>query len=220
MTSNKSKWLRARHPEQIEERRNCILDAASALLVEQGLEGTGINAIARQADISKANIYRYFESREAILLHLLMKEHERWMKALQRRLKKLSGSQDEEQIVKAITASLAKRPTYCLLVGSLANVLEQNVSTETIREFKRELQGLAAPVCLSLQQAHSGLTPDVGQNFLAILSMSAAGIWPHCNPSPAVREVLAEHEFAPFRFTFQSTLLLSGLGLMRQMLDS
>ena len=48
--------------------------------------------------------------------------------------------------------------------------------------------------------------------------MQAAGIWPHFNPAPAVQEVLAEQEFAHFRFHFQDTLLTSGLGLMRQML--
>ena len=38
-----------------------------------GLDGTGLNAIAREAGLSKPNLYVYFESREAILLRLLLK---------------------------------------------------------------------------------------------------------------------------------------------------
>ena len=49
-------WQRARKPEQKEERREAILAAAGRLLDAEGLEGTGLNAIAREAGISKANV--------------------------------------------------------------------------------------------------------------------------------------------------------------------
>ncbi|MGB0954222.1 MAG: TetR family transcriptional regulator [Planctomycetota bacterium] len=219
MTSkNQSEWLRARQPEQIEERRQSILQAASALLEEHGLDGTGINAIARQAEISKANIYRYFESREAILLQLLLEEHQLWLKSLQRRLKNLKGSKKEEQIAQAATASLVSRPRYCILLGSLANVLEQNVGPDTVRAFKREMASLSEPALASLQQAHPGLTLEKGHQFLALLAMTASGIWPHCHPADAVQEVLAEKEFMLFRFRFQGSLLIAARGLVREIL--
>jgi len=218
MTKKTSNWLRARQPKQIEERRRSILEAASALLKASGLEGTGINAIARQAGVSKANIYRYFESREAILLQLLLDAHERWLNSLQRKLRKLRGSQEQDAIAAALTTTLVKHPRYCQMVGWLAGVLEQNVSADTIRAFKRELVSSAGPTLGCLQEAHHALTPEKGQWLLVVLSMQAAGIWPHCHPAPAAQEVLAEKEFAPFRLDFQATLLVSARGLLAQVL--
>ena len=59
---------RARQPEQKELRREAILEAATELLAEKGLHDISLSAIARRAKLSKANLYRYFESREAIFL--------------------------------------------------------------------------------------------------------------------------------------------------------
>jgi TetR/AcrR family transcriptional regulator len=218
MTKKNPSWLRARQPEQIEERRHSILAAASTLLDQSGLEGTGINAIARQAGLSKANLYRYFESREAILLQLLLDEHERWLKTLGRKLKKLDGCQNGDLIAEALTSALGKHPRYCQMVGSLANVLEQNVSADTIRAFKRELVASANSTVAALHQAHQELTPEKAQWLLVVVSMQASGIWPHCHPSPEAQKVLAEEEFTHFRLDFHHTLLASAKGLISQLL--
>ncbi len=58
-------WRRARRPELKEQRRTAILDAARTMLDNKGLGGSGLNALAREAGMSKVNVYQYFESREA-----------------------------------------------------------------------------------------------------------------------------------------------------------
>lgn len=220
MSTPKTDWQRARHPEQIEERRQAILEAASALLGSEGLDGTGINAIAREAGISKANIYRYFESREAILLQLLLDEHQRWLDSLQGRLEDLAGSQDVAALSGAIADTLTARPLFCHLVGSLATVLEQNVGPDTVRTFKREILAAAGPTIEALHRAHEGLIPEKGRQFLVLLSMTASGIWPHCHPAPAVEEVLAEEEFAHFRFDFRDTVAFEAASILANLLRS
>ena len=76
------KWERARKPEQIESRRQDILSAATALIDEVGVEAAGHSAIARACGLSKANLYRYFESREAILLAIFIEELKLWTGSL------------------------------------------------------------------------------------------------------------------------------------------
>ncbi|MBD2754250.1 TetR/AcrR family transcriptional regulator [Spirosoma validum] len=46
-----------------------IIDALEEILTERGLEGTGINAIAERAAVSKVLIYRYFGGLEGLLEH-------------------------------------------------------------------------------------------------------------------------------------------------------
>jgi len=65
-------FQRARSPERKQLRRMAILQAASDVLARDGIEATSLNAIARQAGMVKSNIYRYFESREEILLRLML----------------------------------------------------------------------------------------------------------------------------------------------------
>lgn len=47
--------------------RDRLLDAAERCLEVQGLAGTTMEDIARNAGVSRATVYRYFASREAVI---------------------------------------------------------------------------------------------------------------------------------------------------------
>lgn len=201
---NSRTWQRARRPEQKEERRQAILAAAGRLLDADGLEGTGLNAIGRAAGSSKANLYRYFESREAILLELLDEEQEAWLQALDRRLRRLAGRGDIEAIARALGATLAGRPRLCVLLAALPSVLERNVSAERVVAHKRRALELLAPVLESLRSALPGLGHDEAQAFVVQMVMAVCGFWPHCNPAPVVARVVERSEFATLRMDFEA----------------
>lgn len=55
---------------QVEEQRASILDAAEYLFLKNGLENTSMVEIARQANISKVTLYRYFANRDVIALEI------------------------------------------------------------------------------------------------------------------------------------------------------
>ena len=48
--------------------RDAVLDAAGRLLVERGAGGTSVDAIAAEAGVSKATIYRWWASKEELLV--------------------------------------------------------------------------------------------------------------------------------------------------------
>jgi AcrR family transcriptional regulator len=52
------------------DKREAILDAALALFVERGFHGTAVPAIAERAGVAAGTIYRYFESKEALVNEL------------------------------------------------------------------------------------------------------------------------------------------------------
>ena len=54
-----------------EPARQGILDATSELLLEQGLAGASMDAVAERAGVSKATIYRWWPSKEALALDAL-----------------------------------------------------------------------------------------------------------------------------------------------------
>lgn len=69
-----------RKAKRHETRREAILDAAKALLVERGIEQFTIAAVAQNAGVSKSAVYYYFESKEELIGGLaervLRREHE------------------------------------------------------------------------------------------------------------------------------------------------
>jgi TetR/AcrR family transcriptional repressor of uid operon len=62
---------------QRSSRHDHILDAAEACFVRSGLHRTTMVDIAKQAAMSAGNIYRYFDSKEAIVLGMAVREQER-----------------------------------------------------------------------------------------------------------------------------------------------
>ena len=60
--------------EQIAAMRERILDAALALLSEQGPEALSIRAIAKQVGVSHMALYTYFENRAALIMALIKRQ--------------------------------------------------------------------------------------------------------------------------------------------------
>ena len=60
-----------------EKARNAILQATADLLVAQGLAGVSMDAVAERAGVSKATIYRWWPTKEALALDTLYEESAR-----------------------------------------------------------------------------------------------------------------------------------------------
>ncbi|HYC37013.1 MAG TPA: helix-turn-helix domain-containing protein [Usitatibacter sp.] len=65
---------RPRIPERAEAQRTRILDAAQKCFIEQGFHAASMATIAETAQMSAGLIYRYFESKHAIVLAIIARE--------------------------------------------------------------------------------------------------------------------------------------------------
>ncbi len=208
-------WERARRPEQKQERREAILGAAAALFDDEGFEGASLSTIGRGSGIFKANLYRYFESREAILLELMAEEQRGWERAVAADLAGLAGSGDAERVAALLARSLAIRPRLCGLMASLASMLGHNTGAKTVADFKRRF----TTGMLELLPSLHAVLPDVPihalQEFLLYTYMFATGAWPHANRSAPVGKILANAEFGHIRTDFESVLGDHALALLR-----
>lgn len=57
-------------PHGSEDKHQAILDAALALFVERGFHGTAVPLVAEKAGVGAGTIYRYFDSKEALVNEL------------------------------------------------------------------------------------------------------------------------------------------------------
>ena len=199
-------FQRARAPEQVEQRRVALLDAAAELLDEGGLAAVTLSAIARRAGLAKSNVYRYFEGREEILLQLLLVDEAAWVEELETALAPLAGSNDPDRVAGVIAQTLLAHPTLCELVAVVANVLEQNVSVDAVVRFKTRVLQLSIRLMNALLAAMPGLSHERAPALLRYLQALVAGLYPIANPSPTAAKATACEQFDTLRSDFQTDL--------------
>ncbi|MEM9417745.1 MAG: TetR family transcriptional regulator [Planctomycetota bacterium] len=217
MTESDPTWQRARSDEQRAQRREAILDAAAQLLDEGGVENAGLNAIARQAGLSKPTLYLYFESREAVLLELVLRDYERWVEPTAQKIAALSPLDVDAaclQIAEYLAATLTAQPRLAQLLHSLASVLERNVSTETIITFKLTIHEATTPL-LQAMANKLGLPVEAAMAIYWQWGIAVAGAWPHGHPSHPVAEALQDPRLSHMAMDFQTMIREMAVALFR-----
>ena len=199
-------FQRARQPEQKEQRREEILAAAAVLFEEKGVEKTSLSAIARKARISKANIYRYFESREEIFLHLLRDDYLEWVGDIENRLAPLAGKDDPWAVAGELADSLKERSRLASLASVTSSVLEHNVSEEVVARFKTDLMPVLVRSVNTLHAALPSLSVDNAREFIILFNMAITGLWHVSHPPPVVTRVLERPEFSNMCVSWEQDL--------------
>lgn len=216
-------FQRARSAQQREARRTAILDAARAMLAEMPVAEISLNELSRRVGLAKSNVLRYFESREAVLLHLQGRAWAEWLSALAGELPGAAGAgtpaaERAERVAAVLAASLVARPVLCELISTSAAVLERNVSTEVAAGYKRAALGYLGELAGLVRDRLPELDGRAAVRFAGAVALCAGALWTHARPSAAMRAAYAaEPDLAALRIDFGSALeemlatLLAGL---------
>jgi AcrR family transcriptional regulator len=202
-------FQRARSAEQREIRRQAILEAASQLLTEMPVSEISLRELSRRVGLSKTNVVRYFETREAVFFELLNRSLARWIEDLPAELPPVGGSggaDSAKAVTDALARSLASRRLLCELFSSLGSELERNISTESARAFKVTHGRLLGALADLLQLYITALTPSAARQLVSLAVVYTAGLWPFACPSPAVAEAQQDPELAGTRVDFAERL--------------
>ena len=199
-------FVRARRPEQVAQRRDSILAAMAELLQEAKPEHISLNEVARRAGLAKSNLYRYFDSREAILLELLREDGRRWMDSIEAALSGLDGSDDIAAAAAAIATTTATESRMCQLLSQVSSVLEQNASDAAVLAFKQHSFEVLGRLVQALHRALPSVPlHDLGQSIHYVLVL-IAGLWPQSHPSEAVRKALQQPSLSALQVDFEESL--------------
>ncbi len=210
-------WKRARKPEQKAVRRDAILRAARALFAELQYDEISLNAIAREAGISKPNIYRYFDTREEIFLAIFTEEQEQLLSSLTQRLKKIRAKDRVSAISKAWVEESLKREVYLNLLPQLATSMERNSSVAQLVEFKSVSERQLEKFIEALSVAHPGMTHE---NWLLVIQCGFSmmcGLWPLANPAENVVEAMEHPDIHRSPWEFRSVMVQGLSSLIKGM---
>ena len=187
-------FQRARSEEQREARRAAILQTTTAMLSEMPVAAVTLNELSRRVGLAKSNVLRYFESREAILLELLVQLAEEFFVETSKQLRLNVNLNDSArgraaEVAAVLATTLEARPMLCELMSAQAGVLEHNVSAETVERYKRAgYQSLAAFVGV-LRQVLPELDVEEAAEATRAMVTLAGALWTHSHPPDAVRDV-------------------------------
>lgn len=208
-------FQRARDPEQKAQRRQELLEAARALLAADGLAGVGLSAIARAAGLAKSNVYRYFGSREEILMALLADDAFAWLAAFEREVAPLAGSNDAAQVAAILARTIGAHALTCQLIAVVAGVLEHNTSEAAAAEFKAQMLDLSIRIRNAIHAALPAIPIDRVIAFVRYLHALIAGLWPMAHPAPIMAPLLRRPEYASLASDFETDLR----GCLRPLLE-
>jgi len=204
----KNPFSRARKPEEIEQRRSQLLATARLMLESnQDIHDLSLNELARRAKMAKSNVYRYFETREALLLALLWEEWNSWFEETrltlgQKGRRKIPAS----KTLKHIAKTLSERQLLCALTSALPSVVERNLSEETIREFKLASLDFFKKAGAFFENCSEGLTAEEYTQLLYDSACLITGFYPLAHPTKMVERVLKDPGLKFFRRDLRTDL--------------
>ena len=188
--------------------------ARTALRGGMELSELGLNELARQAQMTKSNVYRYFENREELLLALLEEESVQWQADLGARLAALPQA-SAPQVAQAFAEASAAYPLMCRLFSILPSIIEHNVSAERLTSFKGNAVALMGGVAHQLHRCMPSISIADHVAFVRQAIALIIGLWPLSHPREALAQVLALPELQLLRYHFETDLAAGLLLLLR-----
>ena len=210
-------YVRARSVEQKEERRRHLLLTAREMLRQSPAAlDLGINELAREAQVTKSNVYRYFESSEAVLMDLLVEEFAGWHAELNTALARggRAGS-SVEHIARVFASTIAGRPLLCRLTSILPSILERKVSFERMAEFKGNLLAIRQRAAKDFHARAPNLPVQAFEQVVKHALPLIIGLWPLSNPAGIAAQVIELPGLKSLRYDFEQDLEQALLTLMR-----
>ncbi|GAA2515036.1 TetR/AcrR family transcriptional regulator [Winogradskya humida] len=208
-------FQRARRPDQKDQRREAILDAARELALRSGVAWVSLGDIATAVGLAKSNVLRYFGTREEIYLRLTMQAGSDWAAAATAALRDASGA---GATAAALADAYVDRPLYCDLTTHAETMFEHNVTAEVLRDYKLWAIDTYMRVGLSIAAACPPMANKDGAALVMASSAFVAKLFPLTRPPQALRE-LYEREpeiaqvFPPFRPTLTRMIAATAAGL-------
>lgn len=198
-------WERARTEEQKEIRISEIVAATARLYEHHSFEEISFTSIAKEADFTRSNLYKYFSSKEEIFLEFLKHDFADYRMDLERTFESKREMPLKEFAQLWVTV-LVRNKRLLKLFSILNTFIEKNVSFEALIEFKRTLLNEVGTISALLSQTFPALTAPKTVEFILLQSATANGLYQICDQTEIQKKVMEREEFAVFRVDFTSSL--------------
>lgn len=207
-----STWARARSPAQKRAREEEVLDAAARLLSTRPFASISLSDLAGEVSFSRANLYKYFGSKEEVYLALMARSAERFARSITRALAEdaaarriVPGTSGAAKVMARLwIRELASRGELLQLMSMAGTVLERSCSDEAIITAKtRMAAGVTEHLLPFVGAFFPELDVDRGVALIQFLIVTANGLFPMCGLDGRQRALLRDHGLAGMVMEFE-----------------
>lgn len=188
-------FRRARTQEQFDERREEILVCCKELFEKEGYEGVNFKAVSQKTTLNRTSIYNYYNTKEEILLDILLQELLAWIEEISQ-----NPAKDKETIASLLLKSLATREVMMNLLCILPTSLEPNSSLEFLTNFKLQSVCVLEKITELFARVYLDTLKLINIPFLFFSLV--LGLYPLCNPTAkqikAMQNVQSDFVFPNF----------------------
>jgi AcrR family transcriptional regulator len=170
-------FKRARSNEHIQERIQEIISAASQIYDSVGYEGLNFSAIAELTKFTRPTIYKYFNTKEEILLKMFLDDLEKWIFSLINSFK-INRIYSIKEISDILVDTICENYRLLNLYSMLFTSIEKNVSFEALVEFKKVFFKLQEQAIDLMEQLFPKVDRTGILKFLINLMALGLGLYP------------------------------------------
>ncbi|MDP4093464.1 MAG: TetR family transcriptional regulator [Bacillota bacterium] len=173
-------FKRARSDQHVQERIQEIISAAAEIYDSVGYEGLSFSSISELTKFTRPTIYKYFNTKEEILLKILLSDMQEWILSLVNSFKinKLYSINEITDIwVNAISGNFRLLKLFSMLFTSI----ETNASLEVLVEFKKGFFKLQEQAMELMAQLFPNAEKSDIYRFLVNQLALALGLYPMCH---------------------------------------
>lgn len=138
------------------ERQNAVLDAATALIEEQGSRAVTIAAVAKRIGSSVGGMYRYYPTKQAIFVALQLRSIAQFELFLKERLHHAQGRSTLARVVVAFSSWSAFQsvaPSHHRLLDESLSAMERTLDDEQAEAVHFRLQDILKLLAQLLENA-------------------------------------------------------------------
>jgi AcrR family transcriptional regulator len=181
---------RARSADDKELRKKAIVEAARRAIARRPVAGLTVAEMGRAAGLAKGSVFRYFPTREELILAVYEEELGELFAALAPKIEAESRL-TSERLASLFVAEVAARPVFLQLSVVVHSVLEHRVSLEAAMRFKKVLAMHLFGAGILLESRLPKLRPGEGARLILRAHALLIGFWQLCDFPPVVEEAIS-----------------------------
>ncbi len=195
-------WSRARSDEQKEQRISAIIDSTAELYKTNSFEDITFALIAKKADFTRSNLYKYFSNKEEIFLSMLTRDVSNWRDAVLKALSEFSEI-SVSQFTDIWTEVFNRQKRMLDIFTILFTFLEKNASVESIMCFKKSIVEHIGDIAQRMSEIFPDMTKESAGRFIHLQLALSVGFYPMCHLSDKQLTAIerAELDYSPPEFT-------------------
>jgi len=170
-------WERARSEEQKEQRISEIVKATSNLFENQSFEEITFAAIAKEANFTRSNLYKYFNNKEEIFLELVKHDITLWENDFLDSFD-TSKTYSIKEFSKLWAEIYLRNERLLNLMSILYTFIEKNSSIESIVAYKKFLHGRIPNLLNFISTVFPQMTQQKASDFFYIQLHLSSGLYP------------------------------------------